>query len=57
MDGEVKLLLRGVRVVLVGVVVLVILAIALGPRLLQPPLPYGKGGCIETASSISCATP
>jgi hypothetical protein len=57
MDDEVKLLLRGVRVVLVGVAVCVILAIALGPRLLKRPLPYGKGGCVETASSISCATP
>jgi hypothetical protein len=57
MDDEVKLLLSGVRVVLVGVVVLVILAIAVGPRILQRPLPYGKGGCIESASSIACATP
>jgi hypothetical protein len=57
MDDEVKLLLRGVRVVLVGVVVLVFLAIALGPRILQRPLPYREGRCIETASSIACATP
>jgi hypothetical protein len=57
MDDDVKLLLRGVRVVLVGLVVLVILAIAFGSRLPKGPVPYGKGGCIETASSISCATP
>jgi len=57
MDDEVKLLLRGVRVVLVGLVVLVIIAVAFGSRLPKGPVPYGKGGCIETASSISCATP
>ena len=57
MDDEVKFLMQGVRVLLVGMVVLALLAVALGPRLLQRPLPYGKGACIETASSISCATP
>jgi hypothetical protein len=34
-DGEVKLLLHGVRAFLVALIVLVVLAIALGPRLLH----------------------
>jgi hypothetical protein len=46
LSAPIKLLLRGVRVVLVGVVVLAILAIARGPRLLKGPvqragLPFG----------------
>jgi hypothetical protein len=58
MDDEVRLLLRGVRVVLLVVAVaLVILAIALGPRLRKGPLAHGDGGCFTTATEIVCAYP
>lgn len=53
-----RLLLRGVRVVLLVVAVaLVILAIALGPRLRKGPLAHGDGGCFTTATEIVCAYP
>lgn len=58
MDPELRLLLRGIRAVLVvGVAPLLALVVAAGPRLRKGPLPYGKGGCFETASEIVCAYP
>jgi hypothetical protein len=58
MDDEVRLLLRGVRVVLLVVAVaLVILAITLGPRLRKGPPAHGDGGCFTTGTEIVCAYP
>jgi len=56
-DGELKLLLHGVRVFLVAMVVLVVLAIALGPRLLQHRQPYGDGQCTVTGTVGVCIMP
>lgn len=58
MDPELRLLLRGIRVVLVvAVALLLALVVAVEPRLRKGPLPYGQGGCFETASEIVCAYP
>jgi hypothetical protein len=56
-DGELKLLLHGVRAVLVAFVILVVLAIVLGPRLVHDAQPYGDGHCTVTGSVGVCATP
>jgi hypothetical protein len=52
--GELKLPLYGVRVVLVAFVMLVVLAIVLGPRLVHHPQPYGDGQCTVTGSVGVC---
>jgi len=56
-DGELKLLLHGVRVFVVALVVLVLLAVALGPRLLHHPQPFGDGQCTVTGTVGVCVTP
>jgi hypothetical protein len=57
-DDELKLLLRGVRVLLVALVVLVMLAIPLlGPHLLHHPQAYGDGQCTLTGAVGVCVIP
>jgi hypothetical protein len=56
-DAELKLLLQGVRVVLVALVLLVVVAIALVPRLLHHPQPFGDGQCTVTDTVGVCITP
>jgi hypothetical protein len=58
-DRDLKLLLQGVRVVLVVLVVFVtVAAIALGPRLLHHrELGYGHGSCTVTGNVGVCVMP
>jgi hypothetical protein len=53
-DGELKVLLHGVRVVLVAFVMLVVLTLTLGPRFVHHPQPYGDGECTVTGSVGEC---
>lgn len=56
-DRELELLLRGVRLVLVALAVVLVFALGLWIRGPRGPHHYGDGGCTVTGNIGQCITP